>query len=317
MEKINDNDKEKGKAYLGLVLVFMIWGSLYVVSQAVLKSIPTFLLMFCRFGVAFMALSCILKVKGRRWNGGKSEQGRRTKLDRSAWKYVILMGTCGYAISVSVQLLGIRFAGSSMASLINSLNPVTISLIAVPILHEKLTRNKIIGILLAVIGVYMILGSGGQVSIPGVLFSLLSVFSWSLIAVLTRQGLAMYEPIVVTRAAVGIAAVCELAFVAVEFVILRPAVHFSPAVIAGILYLGVICTGLAYVIWNGALVTLPASNCSALYPIQPLTSTLMGILFFHEMISVNFIIGTVCIICGVLICLLGGALFADRKRTGV
>ncbi len=291
-------------AYLSLILVFMIWGSLYVVSKVVLQSIPTFMVMCCRFIIAFAALSVIIKVKSVSWSDGRNPQGRKTRLDRQAWKYVLLMGVCGYAISVSIQLLGTKFAGASMASLINSLNPVTISLIAVPILHEKLTGNKILGILLAVFGVYMIIGTGSQVNIPGVILSLISVLTWSLISVLTRQGLSAYEPLVVTRAAVGVAAVCEVVFVVGEQMILHPDVHFNPVAVLGLLYLGVVCTGIAYVIWNKALVTLPASNCSALYPIQPLTSTVMGVLLFHEQVGLSFMIGTVCIIGGVLICLL-------------
>lgn len=292
------------RAYLGLVLVFVIWGSLYVVSMVVLESLPAFLVMFFRFAIAFLTLSLIVKVRSRNWAGGVNEQGKKTRLDREAWKYVWIMGAFGYAVSVGVQLLGTKFAGSSMASLINSLNPVTISLMAVPVLHEKLTGNKIAGIGMAVFGVYLILGTGGQASLPGVLLSLASVFGWSMVSVLTRRGLSVYEPLVITRAAVGIAAICEIPIAAAEYFVSQPAVSFSLPVILGLLYLGIVCTGLAYILWNQGLAALPASNCSALYPVQPLTSTVMGVLFFKESVGLPFALGTACIIAGVLVCLL-------------
>ena len=114
----------------------------------------------------------------------------------------------------------------------------------------------------------------------------------------------MYEPLVITRAAVGIAAICEIPIAAAEYFVSQPAVSFSLPVILGLLYLGIVCTGLAYILWNQGLAALPASNCSALYPVQPLTSTVMGVLFFKESVGLPFALGTACIIAGELVCLL-------------
>lgn len=301
---------KQARAYIGLIIVFILWGSLYVVSSVVLQYMPTFAVMFCRFVIAFAALWVIVKVKGRKWKNGVNAQGKKTKMDRAGWRYVILLGVFGYAISVGVQLLGTKYAGSSMASLINALNPVTISLMAVPLLGEKLTGNKIIGILLAVFGVYLILGTGGTVNIPGVLLSVASVLGWSLISVLTRKGLSEYEPLVITRNAIGVAAVLEFVFALIEHQVTQETITFNAAVLFGLLFLGILCTGVAYILWNEGLAELPASNCSALYPIQPLTSVAMGVLFFHEVVGLNFAAGSACIIVGVLICLLGGRLLS-------
>lgn len=309
--------KKNTVAYLGLIFVFVLWGSLYVVSSVVLRYMPTFAVMFCRFAIAFAALSIIVKTGSRKWNAdGTDEQGRSTRIDGQGWKYVTLMGVFGYAIGVGIQLMGTKYAGSSMASLINSLCPVTISLMAVPILHEKLTGSKIIGILLAVFGVYLILGTGGNINLPGILMSIASVLLWSLVSVLTRQGLAKYNPLVITRNAIGVAAVCEFIFALIEHAVTHSTIHITGGVIAGLLYLGILCTGIAYILWNQGLAILPASNCSALYPIQPLTSTIMGVIFFHETVGLSFAAGAAFIIVGVLLCLLGGMLFSRRKRAG-
>lgn len=291
--------------YIGLVIVFMLWGSLYVVSSVVLKYMPTFFVMFCRFVIAFVALSVIIKIQSRGWHGGKDGIGRKTQIEKPARKYVLTMGIFGYAISVGLQLLGTKYAGSTMASLINSLNPVTISLMAIPLLGEKLNGHKIVGIALAVFGVYVILGvGGGNINGLGVVLSLLSVLSWSFVSVITRQGLSDYNPLVVTRGALGIGAVVEIVFALIEHAITHQAVIFNVPDVLGLLYLGIFCTGVAYILWNKALAELPASNCSALYPIQPLTSTVMGIIFFGEVVRPPFVIGTIMIIAGVLIVLL-------------
>ena len=60
--------KKNTAAYLGLIFVFVLWGSLYVVSSVVLRYMPTFAVMFCRFTIAFAALSIIVKTGSRKWN---------------------------------------------------------------------------------------------------------------------------------------------------------------------------------------------------------------------------------------------------------
>ena len=46
-----------------------------------------------------------------------------------------------------------------------------------------------IGNLMAVFGVYLILGTGNSFNLPGILMSLLSVLLWSLVSVLTFSGI--------------------------------------------------------------------------------------------------------------------------------
>ena len=117
------------KSYVYLLTTFMLWGSLYVVSQFVLGKIPTFTVAMFRYLIAFIALSLI------------SLKSEKEKIEKSDYKYFFIMGFIGYFISVDCQLLGTKIAGGSMASLINSLNPVIISVMAMIILNEKLEIN--------------------------------------------------------------------------------------------------------------------------------------------------------------------------------
>lgn len=300
------------RAYGGLIATFMIWGSLYVVSSLLLKSLPTFFVAFFRFFIAFVTLSAILRFQHRGGERASSDEKQSVRIDRGGYQYILILGLGGYVISVGMQLIGTKLTGSSTASLINSLNPIAISLFAVPILHEKLTVSKIAGILLAIVGVYLILGDGASVDPLGAMLSLLAVGGWALASVLTRRGLSKYDPLAITRAAVGVSAAGNFILCILEAVHTPGAIPISFGTIVGLIYLGVVCTGVAYVLWNRGLAALPASNCSALYPIQPLTSAALGILVFHERLSLRFAIGGILILVGVLISiLLEELLFAD------
>ena len=58
-------------------------------------------------------------------------------------------------------------------------------------------------------------------------------------------------------------------------------------------------------LWNYCLSRAEASTCSLFYPIQPLTSMVLGVLLLNEHMTVGFIAGAVLIVFGVLYSTLG------------
>ena len=125
---------------------------------------------------------------------------------------------------------------------------------------------------------------------------------------MTRKITQQYAPLYITRLSCGVAAIAYLPAAAAEAVItkadiVRPLTTDVSCVLS-LLYMGMICTGVAYLLWNKSLSMLDAGVCSAFYPIQPAVSTLLGILLLGEKLSLGFVLGSVLIVCGVLISLL-------------
>lgn len=144
------------------MVTFILWGSLYVVSQYVLGKIPAFLTALLRYLFSFLALSAV--------SCGKPKE----VVERKDYKYFFVVGFIGYFVAIDFQLLGTKLAGSSMASLINSLNPVFITVMAALILKEKLTKSKLVGLALSIAGVYLIIGRGSSASAAGIACSFLA-----------------------------------------------------------------------------------------------------------------------------------------------
>lgn len=286
------------KSYLYLMITFMLWGSLYVVSQFVLGKIPTFTVAMFRYLIAFIALSFI------------SLKSKKEKIEKSDYKYFFIMGFIGYFISVDCQLLGTKISGGSMVSLINSLNPIIISVMAMIILNEKLEINKIIGIILSLFGVYMIVGTGANIEFIGVLISFIAVIGWAFMSVISRKTSNKYSALTLTKVSMLIATVCNIPVSFLEIQITHPLIQIDIGAILGILYMGIVCTAFTNILWNKSLSMLPANTCSAFYPIQTLTSSFLGVLVFHEILTTSFVLGSTFIIVGVLISLL----FQKRTR---
>lgn len=278
----------KRTAYLYLIITFCAWGSLYVVSKFVLGKVPVLTVLFLRYFIAGVTLYFIFK------------NGEYKKVELKDYKYIFLIGFLGYFLSVGSQLLGIKFSSASVASLVNSMNPITIMIFAAIILKEKMTKKKIACVVLAVVGVYIIIGGiKGNGQVLGILFSVLSVISWSFVSTIVKRVTQKYTAIQVTTYSMLVAALCTLPFSTYEF-IRTENVHFDWTAILSLLYMGLVCTALAYILWNKSLSMIEAGNCSLFYPVQPMVSVFLGFICLGERIEIKFIIGAVLIIVGVL-----------------
>ena len=76
---------------------------------------------------------------------------------------------------------------------------------------------------------------------------------------------------------------------------------FTIGVIGGVLFLGVISTALAMVLWNTAFALVDASLASLTFFAQPVVGTVLGWLFLGERITPLFLLGGLLIGIGLFI----------------
>lgn len=221
-------------------------------------------------------------------------------MKKGHWKYFLVIGVLGYFVSIGCQLLGTSLLDASLASLINAMNPITISILAALILKEKIGKRNVLSIALSVAGVYIILGVGsGNISPAGVLASLGSVTFWSLASVFIRRISAEYDPVQISLYGMVLAFLCSVPAAGIELTI-KPC-SITPAAIASCLYLGIAGTAIAHTFWNKSIKILNASTCSMWYPLQPLVSALLGIVLLGEALTPQFLTGGILICAGILI----------------
>lgn len=282
--------KREKVGYLYLLLVFMIWGSLYVVSKFVLGKLPVFTISFLRFLIAGIPMGLVLWKK------------KPAKIQKQDYRYVLLLGVVGYFLTVGAQLIGTQLAGVSVASLVNSLNPMVIMFAAAVFLKEKLNWQKVTGVAVSLTGIYLIIGGSTGGAVLGIVVSLCAVTTWSLVTVVMRRIMQKYDPFQITTYGIWVAAAVSLPVAVAETAAAGALTIDLPAFLS-IAYMGVVCTGVAHFLWNKSLSLLPASTCSMFYPIQPITAILLGVALLGEPMTVGIAVGGVLIIGGVLFCL--------------
>jgi drug/metabolite transporter (DMT)-like permease len=81
-------------------------------------------------------------------------------------------------------------------------------------------------------------------------------------------------------------------------------------IVLGVLYLGIISTALAMVLWNRAFALVEASIASLFFFAQPLVGVLLASIFLKQQLTPNVLVGGSLIIAGVLFSM-------GRTRSGV
>lgn len=280
---------KKKLGYIYLILTFFLWGSLFVAAKYAMRAVTPMFLLMIRYGLSVIVLYFVMKKRGFK------------KVEKKHRKSFLAIGIVGYFCGIAFQLTGNHLLDASLSSLINSLNPVVIPIIAAMFLNEKLNGKICISILLSVIGVYIILGVGAceNLTAIGIIVNILSLLFWSVSCCIVRGISADYDPIQITLYAMVIA-FCLSVPVAAVSVYHTPCTFTAESIIA-ILYICFICTALSHVFWNRSLSLLDATTCSLFYPIQPLTSAILGIALLGEKLTMSFVVGTVIICIGIIL----------------
>lgn len=269
-----------------------IWGGMYVVSKVVLEIIPPFALVSLRLVLGILTLAIVIAVRG--W----------FKITREQLLQVVGVGFVGYGVSLSLQFVGTKLSTAANGSLVTSATPAFVLLFAWILLNEKITVRKFFALLLATLGVVAVIDPRSAQLNPDLFFGNILLLgagvTWALYSVLVRKVTQNLDVLPFSLVAffgglpiVVPAGVWEVGNIGVG--------EISLGVVGGVLFLGVISTALAMILWNRAFSILPAGAASLTFFAQPVVGTLLGWLFLGEKITPLFLLGGVLIGVGILI----------------
>ena len=269
-----------------------IWGGMYVVSEKVLLVIPAFTLLTIRLLIGIVILGLMVS--------------KRATLPRRDVIRLLGVGIVGFGISVGMQFVGTHDASALNGSVVTSASPAFILFFAWLILHESLTPIRVLSVGLATIGVLVILDLShfdlSSRTFVGNLELTVAALTWGLYSVLVRKVSARHETTLLTFYALIGGLIITIPASALELSTTTVDLNaITPAIVAGILYLGVISTALAMVLWNRAFALVEASVASLFFFAQPLVGVLLSTTLLNHPLTPPLIIGGILIILGVLL----------------
>jgi drug/metabolite transporter (DMT)-like permease len=269
-----------------------IWGGMYVVSKVVLEVIPPFTLLVIRLVLGFLALAVVILARG----------GFSVK-PRQFWAF-FGVGAVGYGFSLGFQFVGTKLSTAANGSLVTSATPALVLPFAFLLLKEPVTRRRLLAILVASLGVLAVIDPrSAQLSSSlfiGNLSLLGAAITWALYSVLVRK-VSSNADLLQASAIMLLGGLPLTVPISIWELNTQGIGTITPALIGGILFLGIISTAIAMFLWNYAFAKLPAAVASLTFFAQPVVGSLLGWFFLNEKITPLFVLGGVLIGLGILI----------------
>ena len=221
---------------------------------------------------------------------------------RSEWKWLLLGGAALGANWVAL-FEAYRLLNVSLATLIYYVGPMLVLLLSPVLFREALTGRKIAAICLVAVGLICISGSiaFGGLSAAGLVTAIVSALFYSSLIIFNKR-------IERTSGMQTAAIELDVAFVVVLVYVLLTAglPHPQKAELPYILIIGLVNTGLAYLLYFSGLQKLPGQSVALISYVDPVSALLFSALLLHETMTPVLIIGAVLII--------GGAMFGELRK---
>lgn len=283
------NNKLVGSILLSVAAC--IWGGTFVAVKVIVGQIHPLQLVWLRYAVAIVFLIGFSIIKREKWNFHAKDL-----------KWFIPIGLTGYAVSLVAQETGTWFFSAQTGAVVTSSTPTFMVIFAWLLLKEKLTKVKIMSLVMATLGVIMIVGIhlSGKHILTGVFFLIVSALTWSLMSVMI-QKLPNYSALQITIISASIALLCLTPFIVNDAADFTSINFFNPKIMLCLFYVGAVSTAAAFVMWNKGLTMVSTSVSGLFYLLQPIVGTLLGWLLLGEGITVGFVIGSILILGSVFV----------------
>jgi drug/metabolite transporter (DMT)-like permease len=283
------------RAVIEAIFAVIIWGASFVATKIALRYTSPDVVVWLRFLMGVLILGVAVLA------------GKKFFLPvKRDWPYFAILGFLGITLHQWLQSTGLVTADATTTGWIVSTIPIFMALLGWLVLKEKLQWLQVIGILLSAIGVLVVVTHGnlsqlaaGKFGTAGDLLILVSAPNWAVFSILSRVGLKKYPAVLMMFFVMSFGWV----FSSVLFVArggLNQIGQIPWEGWAGITFLGVFCSGLAYIFWYDALQVLPVAESGSLLYLEPVVTVIVASLLLGELLSVAILIGGGLIISGVL-----------------
>jgi drug/metabolite transporter (DMT)-like permease len=282
--------------YLEALFAVIVWGASFIATKVALQDISPIAIVWLRFSMGVLILGIAVSMRGQFSLPGKGE-----------WAYFSLLGFLGITFHQWLQSNGLQTSEAGTTAWIVSTTPVFMALLGWTVLKEALSWIKTSGILLAFAGVLLVVSKGdlasvsvGKFGAPGDVLILISSVNWAVFSVLSRRGLKSYP------AGLMMFYVMSLGwlFTSILFFAQTGLAEISNLTTngwLGVIFLGIFCSGLAYIAWYDALQALSSAQTGAFLYIEPLVAVVVAFFVLDEPITVISLVGGAIILFGVWI----------------
>ena len=285
-----------------LVVLAAIWGASFVFIRVLVPAL----------GPVWVAALRLL-IAGAVLVGWLVATRREAALGRH-WRAYLFLGILNSALPFVLYGIAARDLPASTMSILNTATPLFGALLAAAFLGERLTAVRIGGVACGIAGVALVSGGGGlaggagaPLAVAACLGATLCYASAGIWLKRFGAGLSPYAIAAWSQLFAGLALVPS-------GIAVPPPGTVSPAVVANLLALALVCSGIAYVLYYRLMQSVGPTRTLTVTFLMPAFGMAWGALFLGEPITAGMLAGAALVVAGTALVALGGARAGRRAR---
>nr|WP_309756378.1 EamA family transporter [Flavobacterium sp.] len=285
----------KTKLYLALFCVAFFWGTTFLVIRVGVETIPPFLLAGIRNLISGSIIFIYLL-----------SQKKLERVNPRQFLQAFVLSILMIVLANGLTTYSEKYITSGLASLISTLSPFCVLVLNLALGYEKLSVKTVIGILLGMVGIFLIYQSSlSDLLIPeyrqGIFAILLAILAWAIGTIIMKRGsansLTMLMNVCVQMIIAGVV------LTSVQYYI-TPNIsteNWSTQSIFAMIYLAIFGSVVGYVAFSYLISKMPSTKVTVLSYVNVVVALFLGWLILDEIITARIIIAAAFIIGGVII----------------
>ncbi len=278
----------------------IFWGLSFVATKTAVQEISPATLIFTRFAIGVLLLVAIVRARKKRLVPA-----------RHLWGRLAVMGFIGIFVHQMLQAHALTLTSAVNTGWLIGLTPIWSAVLAALILKERFGVTKTLGLAVGFLGAALVVTQGRLESVQlvpstrGDLLVLASTVNWGVYTVLSRPLLDKLDALEFTVSSMFLGWI----MLSPLFVLDSGWRQYAALTDAGwiaVLFLGVACSGIAYLLWYAAVARLETSQVASFLYLEPLVTAVGAALLLNEPVRPVTVIG------GLL--LLGGVMLVQRAK---
>jgi drug/metabolite transporter (DMT)-like permease len=300
-----------GRIWLGLAVLYVVWGSTYLGIAVAVATIPPFLMAGSRFALAGAVLLAWTRMRGT-----------FVRPTRREWLDTAIVGALLLGGGMGMVAWGEQSIPSGIAALMVALMPVWVAILGRLAFGERLPRLAVVGIVIGFVGVAILvgptaLGATGALDPAGVAALVISPIAWasgSLYA--SHRARLPRQPLVATgtQMLAGSIVLVAMATATGEWARFSPTTVSGPS-IAAFLYLVVVGSLLAFTVFGWLLRVAPLPFIATYAYVNPVVAVALGTVVLHEALEPRTLIAGGVIVGAVALIVTARGRMAAPRRT--
>ena len=271
--------------WLLLINLSIVWGGSFFFVGVAVEALPPLTIVALRVSLATIALLAVVHFSGL-----------RMPTSPKIWVAFIIMGVLNNVTPFSLIVWGQTHIASGLASILNATTPL-FTIVAAHLLtkDEKMTSNKIVGVIIGFAGVVIMIGHEALGGLGDSVFAQLAVLgaaiSYSLAGIFGRRfAQSGIKPVVTATGQVTASSLLLIplaVFYDKPFTLPMPGLEIWLAILG----LALISTAFAYILYFRILSTAGATNLLLVTLLIPVSAILLGTAVLGEQLELKHMLG--------------------------